>query len=72
VDIFVSGDLKPEQIQAFTDERAPVAAYGVGFHIGAAQPIKFEAEIKELEGRPVARRGFVPGITLNPRLTRVL
>jgi nicotinate phosphoribosyltransferase len=72
VDIFVSGNLDPEQIQAFTDDRAPVAAFGVGFHIGAARPIKFQAEIKELEGWPVARRGFVPGITLNPRLTRVL
>ena len=72
VDIFVSGDLDPEQIQGFTDESAPVAAFGVGYHIGAARPIKFQAQIKELEGRPVARRGFVPGITLNPRLTRVL
>jgi len=72
VDIFVSGDLNPAKIQAFTDEKAPVAAFGVGFHIGAAQPIKFRAKIKELEGRPVARRGFVPGITPNPRLTRVL
>jgi nicotinate phosphoribosyltransferase len=72
VDIFVSGDLNPEQIREFTEESAPVAAFGVGYHIGAAQPIKFRAEIKELEGRPVALRGFVPGITLNPRLTRVL
>ncbi|MDA1257374.1 MAG: nicotinate phosphoribosyltransferase [Chloroflexi bacterium] len=72
VDIFVSGDLDPDQIRAFTESSAPVAVFGVGYFIGAARPVKFIAEIKELEGRPVARRGFIPGITLNPRLTRVL
>lgn len=72
VDIFVSGDLTPKQIQEFTDTDAPVAAFGVGFHIGAARPIKFQSQIKELDGRPVARRGFIPGISVNPRLTRVL
>ncbi|MCH7592991.1 MAG: nicotinate phosphoribosyltransferase [Chloroflexi bacterium] len=72
VDIFVSGDLDPEQIRSFTESKAPVAAFGVGYYIGAARPIKFHAEIKELDGRPVARRGLIPGISPNPRLTRVL
>ncbi|MFW6174588.1 MAG: nicotinate phosphoribosyltransferase [Chloroflexota bacterium] len=72
VDIFVGADMTPQRIRSFVEANAPVAAYGVGYYIGGAQPIKFTAEIKELEGRPVARRGFIPGITLNPRLTRVL
>ncbi|MEE8363260.1 MAG: nicotinate phosphoribosyltransferase [Dehalococcoidia bacterium] len=72
VDIFVSGGLNPERITRFTAASAPVAAFGVGHYIGGAQPTRFSVEIKELEGRPVARRGYIPGVTLNPRLTRVL
>jgi len=45
---------------------------GVGMAIAAAPPIGFTADIKEIAGKPMAKRGRLPGVTANPRLRRVL
>jgi len=45
-----------------------VDAFGVGSAISAAAAIDFTADIKEVDGRPVAKRGRIPGLTENPRL----
>ena len=37
-----------------------------------AKPIDFTADLHEVEGKPIAKRGRIPGITPNPRLKRVL
>lgn len=72
VKIFVSGGVDPERIRQFKESGAPVDGFGVGSHITAARPIDFTADIHEIEGRPVAKRGRIPGITPNLRLKRVL
>ncbi|RLE35846.1 nicotinate phosphoribosyltransferase, partial [Candidatus Acetothermia bacterium] len=56
----------------FRAKDAPVDAFGVGSAISGAPPIDFTADIKEIEGRPVAKRGRIPGITPNPRLKRIM
>jgi nicotinate phosphoribosyltransferase len=40
--------------------------------ISSASPIAFTADIKEIAGKPIAKRGRIPGVAHNPRLTRVL
>ena len=72
VGIFVSGGLDPERIGLFLDSGAPVDGFGVGSHISRAKPIDFTADLHELEGKPIAKRGRIPGITPNPRLKRIM
>jgi nicotinate phosphoribosyltransferase len=72
VKIFVSGGLDPERITNFLDNGAPVDGFGVGSYISGARPIDFTADLHEVEGKPVAKRGRIPGITPNPRLKRVM
>lgn len=72
VGIFVSGGLDPDRIRYFRENKAPVSGFGVGSYITSARPNDFTADLHEVEGRPVAKRGRIPGITLNPRLKRVM
>jgi nicotinate phosphoribosyltransferase len=72
VGIFVSGGVNPERITHFIEKGAPVDGFGVGSYISGAKPIDFTADLHEIEGRPVAKRGRIPGITSNPKLKRVL
>lgn len=72
VGIFVSGGFDPEKIHYFMDSNTPVAGFGVGSYISGARPIDFTADIHELNGKPVAKRGRIPGITKNPRLKRIM
>jgi len=72
VKIFVSGGVNPERIAHFLEREAPVDGFGVGSYISGAKPIDFTADLHEIEGKPVAKRGRIPGITPNPRLKRIL
>jgi nicotinate phosphoribosyltransferase len=71
VRIVISGGLTPDRIQYFKEAGAPVDSYAVGSYISGASPIDFTADIKELDGRPIAKRGRIPGITQSPRLKPV-
>jgi nicotinate phosphoribosyltransferase len=71
VKIIVSGGLNPERIRYFKEKGAPVDSYAVGSYISAAQPIDFTGDLKEIDGRPIAKRGRIPGITASPRLRPV-
>jgi len=71
VGIFVSGGIDPERINLFRERGAPVDGFGVGSYISGAKPIDFTADLHEVEGKPIAKRGRIPGITANPRLQRV-
>lgn len=71
VKIVVSGGIDEERIRLFVDKGAPVDAFGVGSAVSSAPPIDFTADIKAIEGQPVAKRGRIPGITPNPRLCKV-
>jgi len=72
VKIFVSGGLDPERIVYFLENGAPVDGFGVGSYISGARPIDFTADLHEIEGKPIAKRGRIPGKTSNPRLKRVM
>jgi nicotinate phosphoribosyltransferase len=71
VRIVVSGGLNPERIRYFKEAGAPVDSYAVGSYISGATPIDFTGDIKEIDGRPIAKRGRIPGITESPRLRPV-
>jgi nicotinate phosphoribosyltransferase len=71
VKIVVSGGLTPERIAYFKDAEAPVDSYAVGSYISGATPIDFTGDIKEIDGRPIAKRGRIPGVTESPRLKPV-
>jgi len=71
VRIVVSGGLTPDRIRYFKERAAPADFYAVGSHISGATPIDFTADIKEIDGRPIAKRGRIPGITPSPRLRPV-
>jgi nicotinate phosphoribosyltransferase len=71
VRIVVSGGLTPDRIRSFKDQGAPADSFAVGSYISGASPIDFTADIKEIDGNPIAKRGRIPGITASPRLRRV-
>jgi nicotinate phosphoribosyltransferase len=71
VRIVVSGGLTPERIGYFKAAGAPVDSYAVGSYISGATPIDFTGDIKEIDGRPIAKRGRIPGLTPSPRLRPV-
>jgi nicotinate phosphoribosyltransferase len=71
VTIVVSGGLDPDRIRYFKDQGAPADSFAVGSYISGASPIDFTGDIKEIDGRPIAKRGRIPGITASPRLAQV-
>ena len=72
IKILVSGGINPERITYFIESGAAVDGFGVGSYISGAKPIDFTADLHEIEGKPIAKRGRTPGITPNPRLKRVM
>jgi nicotinate phosphoribosyltransferase len=71
VRIVVSGGFDAERIEFFKQAAAPVDSFAVGSAISDASPIDFTGDLKEIDGRPIAKRGRIPGRTENPRLERV-
>src|SRR3954449_13234982 len=71
VKIVVSGGLNPDRITYFREQGAPVDSYAVGSYISGATPIDFTGDIKEIDGRPIAKRGRIPGITESARLKAI-
>ena len=69
--IVVSGGMDVDRIGVFQDAEAPVDSFAVGSYISNASPIDFTGDIKEIDGKPVAKRGRIPGRTENPRLERI-
>jgi len=70
VKIFVSGGLTPEKINILSKEQ--VEAFGVGSYISDASPIDMTLDIKEVEGKPIAKRGRIPGKIENKKLKRII
>lgn len=71
VKIIVSGGLTPERIRYFKEAGASVDSYAVGSHISGATPVDFTADLKEIDGQPIAKRGRIPGVTPSPRLRTI-
>jgi nicotinate phosphoribosyltransferase len=72
VEIFVTGGLTEQRIREFGEGGAPVNGYGIGSYVSSAAPNDFTADIHEIDGKPIAKRGRTPGVTANPRLDRVM
>ncbi|HHT73845.1 MAG TPA: nicotinate phosphoribosyltransferase [Firmicutes bacterium] len=70
VRIFVSGGLDPDRIRLLSEAGAD--AFGVGSYISGASPIDMTMDLKEVDGKPVAKRGRIPGLTPSKRLVRIL
>ena len=71
VRIIISGGLNPDRIAYFKERGAPVDSFAVGSYISGASPIDFTGDLKEIDGKPIAKRGRIPGITPSPRLKPV-
>src|SRR6266508_1900558 len=72
VGIFISGGLDAARIREFEAAKCPIHSYGVGMAISSAPPIAFTGDIKEIAGKPITKRGRIPGAEPNPRLVRVI
>lgn len=70
VKIFVSGGITPERIHLLSHEA--VDAFGVGSFISDASPIDMTLDIKEVEGKPIAKRGRIPGKIENKKLVKLI
>ena len=70
VQVIATGGLTPERIKLMNEAGADV--YGVGSYITCGTPRDMTMDIKMVNGKPVAKRGRLPGIVPNPRLERVL
>lgn len=66
VQIFVSGGLTPERIAELS--AAGADAFGVGSYVSSAPPIDMTMDLREINGKPIAKRGRTPGRTPSPRL----
>ncbi|MGZ6297598.1 MAG: nicotinate phosphoribosyltransferase [Candidatus Limnocylindrales bacterium] len=71
VRVIISGGLTPDRIRYFKETGAPVDSFAVGSYISGASPIDFTGDLKEIDGRPIAKRGRIPGLTFSPRLRPV-
>ncbi|MCK8817203.1 nicotinate phosphoribosyltransferase [Natroniella sulfidigena] len=70
VNIFVSGGLTPTRIEELSELGAD--GFGVGSYISGAKGINMTMDLKEIAGKPIAKRGRIPGQTDNSRLKRIL
>ncbi|RQD74673.1 MAG: nicotinate phosphoribosyltransferase [Candidatus Syntrophonatronum acetioxidans] len=70
VKILVSGGITPQRMPELIEGGAD--SFGVGSYIARASAIDMTMDLKEIEGRPLAKRGRIPGKTENPRLKKVL
>ncbi|MDP7194491.1 MAG: hypothetical protein QF496_02825 [Dehalococcoidia bacterium] len=52
-------------------KRRLIQVIGVGRFIASASPFKIRADIKEIDGNLVSKRGVVPGYTQNKKLERI-
>jgi len=69
VQIVVSGGLNLERIAALGEAGADV--FGVGSFISRAPAIDMTMDLKEVNGKSLAKRGRIPGITESDRLQKI-
>lgn len=69
VKIVVSGGLTPTRIKELSSAGADI--FGVGSYIAHAVPMDMTMDLKEVNGRPIAKRGRLPGVLENRRLVKI-
>lgn len=70
VQVIATGGITPDRIRLMNEAGANV--YGVGSYITHGASRDMTMDIKMVDGRPLAKRGRLPGIVPNPKLERVL
>jgi nicotinate phosphoribosyltransferase len=70
VKLYVGGAVSPEDVTLWKNENAAPDGLFAGENLAIAPPIPFRAELKESDGKPVARRGLTAGTTPNLRLKK--
>lgn len=70
VKIFISGGLNVERIKILKEAGAD--SFGVGSYISGARAIDMTMDLKEINGKPIAKRGRIPGITPSTRLQKIM
>ena len=72
VEIYLSGNaINPDSIADLNENSVPVQGIIVEKYIGAASPLSFSSEIKQIDGSAVARNGKIPGLTNNTKLNKL-
>ena len=69
--IVISGGLTVERIAQFKAAGSAVDTYAVGSAISGVRPIDFTADLHEIDGAPIGKRGRASGLTESPRLREV-
>lgn len=69
VEIIVSGGLNLERIASLKEAGADM--FGVGSFISRAPAIDMTMDLKEVNGKAIAKRGRIPGLTENERLKKI-
>lgn len=70
VQIFASGGITPERIKILKE--AGVDSFGVGSYVSGAKAIDMTMDLKERDGKPISKRGRIPGITKADRLEKII
>lgn len=70
VKIFVSGGLFPEKIEKL--KAAGADSFGVGSYISGAPAIDMTMDLKEVNGKPIAKRGRIPGLVDNDKMIKYI
>ncbi len=68
VGIFVSGGIAADRVVPLKE--AGVTGFGIGSFIAAAPPLDMTMDLKMVNGKPVAKRGRIPGLTPGRPLRR--
>ncbi len=71
VRIFAQGAVTAAEMQAWNNDGVQVDGFLVGDLIGAAPPLPFAVELRECNGKPLARRGQTAGTTPSSRLVKI-
>lgn len=70
VRILVSGGITGERITILSEAGAD--AFGVGSYISRSPAIDMTMDLKVVNGKDIAKRGRIPGLTDNPRLQKII
>ena len=70
VKILISGGLNIERIKLLKEAGAD--SFGVGSYISGARAIDMTMDLKEINGKSIAKRGRIPGITPSTKLHKII
>ena len=60
-----------KDIKEFVEKKSKVEGFAIDNYIARGSKINFRADIKDIEGKDIARRGRIPGAKISSRLDRI-